>query len=69
MKDAIGKPPGESEGERDRNPWLGLAGLVLIVVLVLAGYLLVEKLSAVSALQDCLMSGRTNCAPIAPPGN
>jgi hypothetical protein len=64
VNDATGPPPGEPEGAGDRDPWLGVAGLVLIVVLVLAGYLLLEKLSAVSALQDCVMSGRTNCAPI-----
>jgi len=66
---AAGKPPRGSGGAGDRGPWVGLAGLVLIVVLVLAGYLLLEKLSAVSALQDCVMSGRTNCAPITSPGN
>jgi hypothetical protein len=33
------------------------------VVLVLGGPLLVDKLKAMSNLQDCLMQGRTNCAP------
>jgi len=55
---AAGKPPRGSGGAGDRDPWVGLAG-----------YLLLEKLSAVSALQDCVMSGRTNCAPITSPGN
>ena len=62
-----GEPPGDSGGARERDRWVSLAGLAVIVLLVLAGYALVKKLAAVSALQDCVMSGRTNCAPIAPP--
>jgi hypothetical protein len=61
-----GGPPGDSGGARERDRWVSLAGLAVIVLLVLAGYAPVKKLSAVSALQDCVMSGRTNCAPIAP---
>jgi hypothetical protein len=64
---AAGGPPGDSDDTRERGRWVSLAGLAVIVLLVLAGYALVKKLSAVSALQDCVMSGRTNCAPIAPP--
>jgi hypothetical protein len=32
-------------------------------VLVFGGLLLVYKLKAMSELQDCVMQGRTNCAP------
>jgi hypothetical protein len=64
-----GGPPDESGKGRERGQGAGFAGLVLIVVLVLAGYFLVRKLAAVSELQDCIMSGRTNCAPITPAGN
>jgi hypothetical protein len=38
--------------------------LVVILVLVLGGWLLVRKLGSAARLQDCLMSGRTNCATI-----
>jgi hypothetical protein len=41
-----------------------LVGLILCVMLVLGGLLLVYKLKAMSDLQDCLMQGRTNCAPV-----
>ena len=41
-----------------------LAGLIFVVVLVLAGLFLTHELRGVSQLQDCVMSGRTNCAPI-----
>jgi hypothetical protein len=43
-----------------------VAGLVITVLLVLGGVLLVHALSRTAKLQDCVMSGRTNCAPINP---
>jgi hypothetical protein len=44
-----------------------VAGLVVTVLLVLGGVLLVHVLNRTAKLQDCVMSGRTNCAPIASP--
>jgi hypothetical protein len=41
-----------------------LAGLIFLLALVLAGLYLAHALRGVSQLQDCVMSGRTNCAPI-----
>ncbi len=38
--------------------------LVLVVVLLVGGLWLMRHLRATAALQDCVMSGRTNCAPI-----
>ena len=34
------------------------------VVLAIAGVVLVRELTANAKLEDCLMSGRRNCAPI-----
>jgi hypothetical protein len=51
-----------------RPPYAGLAALVLIAVLLAAGLFLAQKLREMSALQDCVMSGRTNCAPISADG-
>jgi hypothetical protein len=39
-------------------------GLAITVLLVVAGYYLLTALRENSKLQDCLMSGRTNCAPL-----
>jgi hypothetical protein len=39
-------------------------GLLVVVALVLGGLLLVRVLQRMSRIQDCAMSGRTNCAPI-----
>ena len=52
----MGEPEGNSRGP--------LIALVLIVALVAGGLWLSQHLSATAKLQDCVMSGRTNCAPI-----
>jgi hypothetical protein len=44
-----------------------LVGLVVILVLAIIAVVLVRELRKKSALEDCLMSGRTNCAPIETP--
>ncbi|GEP56677.1 hypothetical protein [Reyranella soli] len=58
----------QDEAERDdagrRN---SLIALVVLAVLVVTGLVLVDRLSSVSALQDCLMSHATNCATVSPP--
>jgi hypothetical protein len=41
-----------------------LVALVVVVLLVLGGLWLAHTLTSASRLQDCVMSGRTNCAPI-----
>lgn len=57
----------QDEAERDsagrRN---SLVALVVLAVLVAAG-LLLDRLSSVSALQDCLMTHATNCVSVSPP--
>jgi hypothetical protein len=42
-------------------------GLVVVIVLVVGGLFLVHVLQNMSRIQDCAMSGRTNCAPIDAP--
>ncbi len=41
-----------------------LIGLVVIALLVIAAVYLVHALREESVREDCLMSGRSNCAPI-----
>lgn len=41
-----------------------LLGLVVTLLLVVLGVLLVRVLGRAARLQDCVMSGRTDCAPI-----
>jgi hypothetical protein len=44
-----------------------LMGFIVILVLAIAGVILVRELAKKAALEDCLMSGRRNCAPIEAP--
>ncbi len=41
-----------------------LMGLIIVLSLAIAGVVLVRDLIKESTIEDCLMSGRTNCAPI-----
>jgi hypothetical protein len=41
-----------------------LIGLIITLLLVAGGIFLVHVLDRAAKLQDCVMSGRTNCAPI-----
>jgi hypothetical protein len=43
-----------------------VVGLVIAVVLLAVGIWLARELSSASRLQDCVMSGRTNCNVIEP---
>jgi hypothetical protein len=56
----------EPEPEQDGSPRRALAGLAVAVVLLVVGLWLAHELTAASKMQDCLMSGRTNCNVIEP---
>jgi hypothetical protein len=43
-----------------------VAGLIVVAVLIAAGIWLARDLTAASRMQDCVMSGRTNCNVIEP---
>ncbi len=45
----------------DPPPWRRLAGLVLIVMFILGGLFVWHKIAQMSALQDCIASGRRDC--------
>jgi hypothetical protein len=61
-------PPGPDDDgeEEDDRLTRNLAGLAFVLALVVVGLVLVQRLGQVSKLEDCLMSGRTNCAPVEP---
>ena len=66
------QPPGEHGGEHggERSRSAAVIGLIVVLALVVAGVYLVHALEKELHLEDCLMSGRSNCAPIeVPPGN
>ena len=54
----------EPEPKESRTP--AIAGLVIAVVLLVVGLWLARELTAASKMQDCVMSGRTNCNQVEP---
>ncbi len=58
--------PSMSDPEQGDNRRGAIAGLVIAVVLLAVGVWLARDLTAASKMQDCLMSGRTNCNAIEP---
>lgn len=59
MNDRLG-----DERDADERRTMALLGLIVILSLAILGVLLVRQLGNESRLEDCLMQGRTNCAPI-----
>jgi hypothetical protein len=52
---------------QDGSQRRSLIALGVVVVLFLVGWLLAHELYVSGKLEDCLMSGRTNCAPLDAP--
>jgi len=55
----MAEPGGENGNRRG-----ALIALGIVALLFLVGWLLARTLYANGRLEDCLLSGRTNCAPI-----
>jgi hypothetical protein len=52
-------PAGEGGGRRG-----ALIALIVIAIIVIGGIWLSQSLRGTGRIQDCVMSGRTNCAPV-----
>jgi hypothetical protein len=48
----------------NRNQRGAMVALGAVVFLFVVGWLLARELYSTGKLEDCLMSGRTNCAPL-----
>jgi hypothetical protein len=60
------KPDPKPDPKGGDNRRGAIAGLLVAVVLLAVGVWLARDLTAASKLQDCVMSGRTNCNVIEP---
>jgi hypothetical protein len=58
------KSPRKSQPGDNRRG--AIAGLVIAIVILGIGWWLARDLTSASKMQDCLMSGRTNCNVIEP---
>ncbi len=54
----------DEQNEQKGSPLRAVVGLGLIVTLILGVLFVMQQLRHASAIQDCVASGRTNCAPI-----
>lgn len=57
----------ENDALSERRRTGALAGLAAALLLIVLGLFLIQVLRANAKLEDCLMSGRMNCAPAAAP--
>jgi len=55
------------QDEQNRSRRRSLIALAVVVVLFVVSWVLARELYQSEKLQDCLLSGRTNCAPIEAP--
>ena len=60
----IDKPDPKRESATRRQ---SLIALGVVVVLFVLGWFLTRELSSNQKIEDCVLSGRTNCAPIQAP--
>ena len=61
----MSEPPGHKRPPDSRRG--AVLGLLLALALIVVGLILVRVLGDAGRVQDCVMSGRTNCAPIDAP--
>ena len=55
-------PDNHDDGGGNRRG--AVIGLIVAALLVIAGYYLTNALRNQGKMEDCLMSGRSNCAPL-----
>jgi hypothetical protein len=54
-------PDNNNKNPSQRGP---LVALGVVVLLLVVGWVLARELYSGSKMEDCLLSGRTNCAPV-----
>ena len=58
----VSEPREDNPGPDSRRG--AVIGLIVVLALVVVGYFLMTALRDNANLEDCLMSGRHNCAPL-----
>lgn len=60
----MNEPAPDEESEAPDSRRGALIGFGVVLLLIVGGLVLAHVLRSTSQMQDCVMSGRTNCAPI-----
>jgi hypothetical protein len=58
-----GTDPGQ-DNDRGGPSRIALIALLVVAVLAVGGYWLFGRMRGAAQVQDCVMAGRTNCAPV-----
>jgi hypothetical protein len=67
---AMSPPPPDDGDDYDRDrQWTFLLALVGVIAIVVIGFMLVWKMWQNEKLQECILSGRRDCAPIEIPAS
>lgn len=61
------KPKSRPKPQSGDNRRGAIAGLIIVIVILGIGWWLARDLTSASKMQDCVMSGRSNCNVIEPP--
>jgi hypothetical protein len=63
----MSQSPGDEDREHASRSYANIAGLIAVVVLIALGYWAYSYLDLQRRLQNCLDSGRRNCAQLVNP--
>ena len=66
MRNAPRRASGEDDHDAANRQTMSLAALAVVLLIVVACLSLVRVLKHESRVEDCLLSGRTDCAEIVP---
>jgi hypothetical protein len=61
---AVAEDKNRDSGGENTNRRTSLVALGVVVVLFVIGWILTRELYSNSKIEDCVMSGRTNCVPV-----
>jgi hypothetical protein len=57
-------PPNGEDDQHTQRVFVNLLAAIICLVILIVGFWLINKLWESKKLQDCVFSGRRNCAPI-----
>jgi hypothetical protein len=66
---AVAKNNNRNSGRENTNRRASLVALGVVIVLFVIGWVLTRELYSNSKIEDCVLSGRTNCVPVDTPSS